>query len=551
MKHRILKYTLAAAAFAALAVGAASCAEEEFTSRGDLFQPRFATEPAVTVRNNNDISIVWYQVNDAKDYTVQIYEDNYYQRLYKEVTVSDYFVTFEDLPYASRFYVRVRSNAEDPIHNSQWATCDFTTEVRPDYAHILQGVSKTEITDNTAMIRWVVDTENPVDSFSIVPAMSETIPAITGYLPEAAKASGEMLVENLSPSTLYNVNLYNTKIKRVQDKPYNQVTFRTTGPAALVIEVGVTDNLSDILTANNDDPDIPEGTEYELQDGTTYTISPFLIKKGFTLKGPAEGTKPVLVFNGSWNFFPGAYISMLAFENVEVRNAAINQYFINTGNPYTLENASFTNVVFRNVYRGFWRHQASNLKKVDAIEIDNCWFDQCGWQGSTYGTFNFTSAGKGEIGTYDQIGAITIRNTTFSRGGHKADPAFGWGNLINHSTTSTPIELTVENVTFYDFCINNRLIDISNTERSTVTIRNIIVAAAMGELILTGSGTRAAYDNNYITTEYLQGGAKIKATELGISAYDLFANPDNGDYTIKAAGSPVVTTQAGDLRWIP
>ena len=411
-------------------------------------------------------------------------------------------------------------------------------------------MSKTEIEDNSAIIRWVVDAENPVDSFSVVPTMNPELPSITGYLSQEARETGEMKVADLKASTLYTVNIYDTSKPRKYDKPYNSVTFRTTGPAAKVVEVDITDNLSDILLANNDDPDIPEGTEYQLLGGTTYTITPFPIKKGFAIVGPTDDTRPVLVINGTWSVYSGAYLASLTFQNVEVRNGAINQYFMNCSNPFTIENVSFTNCVFRSINRGFWRHQSSNVKKVDAIEIDNCWFDQCGWQGSTYGTFNFGSAGKGEIGAYDQIGAITIRNTTFSRGGYQQDPTWGWGNLINHSTTSTSIDLTVENVTFYDFCVNNRLIDISNTEHSTVTIRNVIVASPMGELIATGSGTRATYDNNYVTSDYKLGGSKIRATELGIPATDLFQNPENGDYTIKDHSSLVYLTQAGDLRWI-
>ena len=547
MKSNIFKTLVAAAA---LALTFNACSEDKYTSRGDLFQPRFATSPEVTIKNNNDISIIWYNVNDAVGYTVQIFEDNYYQNLFLETDVTEPYITLEDLPYASRYYVRVRSNAVNPQNNSQWATCNFTTEARPDYAHILQGVSKTEIGDNQAIIRWVVDAENPADSFAVAPAMSETLPVITGYIPEANRQSGEMVITELAASTLYNVNIYDTSKKRTQDKPYNEVTFRTTGPAAKVIDVEITDNLSDMLALNNDDPDIPEGTEYELQAGTTYTLSTFAIKKGFTINGPSEGTRPVLVINGTWNIANGAYIAALTFQNVEIRNALQNQYFMNSGNPFTIENVSFTNCVFRNIYRGFWRHQASNVKRIDAIEIDNCWFDQCGWQGSTYGTFNFGSAGKGEIGAYDQIGAITIRNTTFSRGGYQVDPTFGWGNLINHSTTSTPINLTIENVTFYDFCVNNRLIDISNTERSTVTIRNVIVASPMGELIATGSGTRTTFDNNYTTTDYKLGGSKIRATDLTVSAADLFQDPVNGNYTIKDHSSLPYMTQAGDLRWI-
>lgn len=539
---------LAVAAVAAVALG--SCSEDEFTSRGDLFQPRFATNPAATVVNNNDVAMVWYNVNDAVSYTVQIFEDNYYQRLYRQYEITDPFISIEDLPYASRYYVRVRSNAKDPIHNSMWATCDFTTLARPPYSQILQGVQKSEIKDEEVILRWTVDTDNPADSFAVVPAMSETLPAITGYIPAESMGTGVMTVKGLTPSTLYNVNIYDTSKKRVQDRPYNQVTFRTTGPAPQVVEVAITDNLSDMLTNNNLDPDVPEGTRYELMAGTTYTITPFELRKGFTLAGPAEGDRPIIVIAGTWSIAANAYLAGLTFENLEIRNALQNQYFFNSGNPFTIENVSFTNCIFRNIYRGFWRHQGSNVKHIDAIEIDNCWFDQCGWQGSTYGTFNFGSAGKGEIGTYDQIVSMTIRNTTFSRGGYTVDTSWGWGNLINHSTTSTAIKLTVENVTFYDFCVNNRLIDISNTERSSVVIRNVIVASPMGELIATGSGTAASYDNNYVTTDYRLGGSKIRATELPMSAIDLFKDPANGDYTIKDRNSLPYLTRAGDLRWI-
>lgn len=207
MKSNIFKTLVAAAA---LALTFNACSEDKYTSRGDLFQPRFATSPEVTIKNNNDISIIWYNVNDAVGYTVQIFEDNYYQNLFLETDVTEPYITLEDLPYASRYYVRVRSNAVNPENNSQWATCNFTTEARPDYAHILQGVSKTEIGDNQAIIRWVVDAENPADSFAVAPAMSETLPVITGYIPEANRQSGEMVITELAASTLYNVNIYDT-----------------------------------------------------------------------------------------------------------------------------------------------------------------------------------------------------------------------------------------------------------------------------------------------------------------------------------------------------
>ncbi len=68
--------------------------------------------------------------------------------------------------------------------------------------------------------------------------------------------------------------------------------------------------------------------------------------------------------------------------------------------------------------------------------------------------------------------------------------------------------------------------------------------------IATGSGTRTTFDNNYTTTDYKLGGSKIRATDLTVSAADLFQDPVNGNYTIKDHSSLPYMTQAGDLRWI-
>ena len=52
------------------------------------------------------MTLVWYKVNDAVGYTVQLFEDSYYQRLFMELETTDPYVTIEDIPYATTFYVR-------------------------------------------------------------------------------------------------------------------------------------------------------------------------------------------------------------------------------------------------------------------------------------------------------------------------------------------------------------------------------------------------------------------------------------------------------------
>ena len=47
------------------------------------------------------------------------------------------------------------------------------------------------------------------------------------------------------------------------------------------------------------------------------------------------------------------------------------------------------------------------------------------------------------------------------------------------------------------------------------------------------------------------GGSKINATDLDITAAELFVDPEKGDLTIKDLNSPIVTNRSGDTRWIP
>ena len=51
-------------------------ADDKYTKVDDLFQPRFVLEkPEVKA---NSVTLVWYKVNDAISYTVQLHQDQYY-----------------------------------------------------------------------------------------------------------------------------------------------------------------------------------------------------------------------------------------------------------------------------------------------------------------------------------------------------------------------------------------------------------------------------------------------------------------------------------------
>ena len=539
-----LLYRLTTVLLPALLWGAlfTSCQDDQYNKIDDLFQPRFVLEkPEV---KSNSITLVWYKVNDASSYTVELHQDTYYKSLFMSVDTTEPFVFLDDIPYGTTFYIRVRSNAANAVNNSQWTYTNASTEARPEYAKLLEDVSKTEITENSAIIRWKVDVQNPVDSISVMPMMDKTLANVSRYLTEEEKAQGRAEVTGLDKNTLYAVNIYDTSKPRKYDKPYNQATFRTAGPAAESITVGWDDDLTKLLTDNNDNAEIPEGTEYFLPAGSSYRLSPFAIKKGFRLVGSTEGIKPIVTMESSWNVVAGSYISGIEFVNVEFRQEILNSYFFNSGNAYTLENISFVNCDFYGFGRGFWRHQGANNKHLMNFEME-----QCGWQTGAYGTFHLGSTDK-EGNSYDHLERVIFRNCTFSRDNNSTD-GWGWGNIFYAPNLDKPIHLEYKNVTFYSFCRNQRMINIQSAVGSELVLEGVVLASPCGEIYSIGANTTTSFSNNYTTKDYALGGSKINATDLDMTAAELFVDPEKGDLTIKDSNSPIVTNRSGDTRWIP
>lgn len=515
----------------------------------DLFQPRFVLEkPEVKA---NSVTLVWYKVNDATSYTIQLHQDQYYTSLFMELETTDPFVFIDDIPYGTTFYIRVRSNAAQATNNSQWSYVSASTEARPEYAKLLEDVSKTEITESSAVIRWKKDNKNnPVDSISIMPMMDTSLPSISRYLTIEEMMQGYAEMDGLTKNTLYAVNVYDTSKPRKYDKPYNQVTFRTAGPSAMSVKVGLDDDLSTMLLDNDVDPEVPEGTEYYLPAGSSYRVTPFALMKGIRIAGSRDGIKPIIILEGSWNIAEGSYLASLEFDNVEFRHEADNNYFMNANKQYTIENVSFVNCDFVSLRRGFWRHQAANAKHIMNFEMEGCRFEGCGWQKGAYGLFNLQSFDKENSVSYDQIDRAIFRNCTFSNDNNGA-VEHGWGNLFYAPYMDKPIHLEYKNVTIYNYSKNQRLINIESAVGSELVMQGIVLASPCGDLFAIGANTTTSFADNYTTADYTLGGKNMNATDLEITAAELFADPAKGDLTIKDTSSPIVSSRAGDTRWLP
>jgi hypothetical protein len=525
-----------------------SCENDEFRypQEQDLFQPKFVL--AAPLVKSNSIAVVWYKVNDAASYTVELHLDNYYKSLYKSYTITDTQILMDDIPYKTQFYIRVRSNHANGDHNSQWSYTNALTEDRPPFDPILHPVEKVNITETEVTVTWEVSSKNPVDSISVAPAQSAEIAAIGRKLTSAEMSKGEAMVTGLEKNTLYNLNIYDNNKPRRYDKPYNQVSFRSAGPSASTIIVTKGMDLDALLKANNDDPTVPEGTEYFLEAGSLFKITPFTISKGFKLTGGTEGERPQIEMNGNWNIAEGSYLSSLAFENIRFYQTIDASYFFNSGTSWKVDEITFYNCVFNYFKRGFWRHQGNGkYKEIGNFDMSYCTFDQVGGHSGPYGTFAFGSAGA------DNVKKAVFANCTFMRDYYQTtDKNRNFKNLFDYGTSAYPIHLEYQNITIYDYAYNRALINIPNAVGSTLIFKNVLLASSCGKVIQAiGANTSTTYANNYTTTDYLLGAAAIQGTELGISAQNLFADPANGNLMIKDSNSPIVTNKVGDTRWLP
>jgi len=525
-----------------------SCQQDEFAYAkvGDLFQPKFVlTAPVV---ESNSIAVVWYKVNDAVSYTVELHLDNYYSSLFKSYTTTDTQIFMDDIPYKTQFYIRVRANSENEKFNSQWSYTNALTEDRPEYAQILKPVENVNITETEVTVSWIIDAANPVDSISVAPAQSKEIAAIGRKLTDTEKATGQAKIEGLEKSTAYNVNVYDNNKPRIYDKPYNQVSFRSAGPSPGQILVMKGDDLDLLLRTNNDDAAIPEGTEYFLEAGSLFKITPFTISKGFKLTGGTEGAMPQIEMNGNWNIAEGSLLTSLAFENIRFYQTIDASYFFNSGNSWTIGEINFYNCVFNHFKRGFWRHQGGGkYKEIGSLDMKYCTFDEVGGHTGPYGTFVFGSAGA------DNVKSAIFFNCTFMRDYYQTtDKNRNFKNLFDYGTSAYPIYLKYENISIYDYAYNRSLINIPNAVGSTFIFKNVLLASACGKVIQAiAANTTTEYSNNYTTTDYLLGPTSIQGTALGKSAQDLFVNPTAGDLTIKDSNSPIVNNKVGDVRWLP
>lgn len=556
MKNRIINIIICS--LVCLVACLTSCKEEDQTlSTSYLFKPKMiANYPAISEDKINRVDLIWYKVNDAVSYTIQISFNEFFNEIFHEETVTGLSYTTPDLPYGSNIYIRMRTNASDEKFNSIWAEFSIATEER-DIKPILNEIDQTTVRENQVEISWVVDPANyPVDSISV-----EKIDEINGnsiaqeiMLTEDEAQLGSYTIQNLEKATNYKVTLCNSKVESLFDRPYNSVTFKTAGAVEGDIIINADNkDLNGTLLANESNSAILDGQRYYIEEAGVYDIEGFEFTKGFQIVGaPGKDIK----LNIKKAFTPleieGGAAGKITFNSVAIQGESL--IVDNTkedGMNYTWMGIEFNNCTLTQL-PGLLRLNTSegNLKTIKNILVTNCVFNEMG-SGKLISLENHPN--KDQI--VASVQALTITNSTIMN-----SPKFLiLGFPDNYGYSGSTITLVMRNVTVFESCTSARMIAMNRlNDKSMVFIDHCLFSNVTNnnggnmfyETCLKGGAT-STYAENYRTTELPETGrgGNVQTTDLGVTQSELFVDHLNGDLTIKDKSSVIITNEVGDPRW--
>lgn len=530
-----------------------SCKDDDNLEYTDLFRPKVVNGyPKVEA---NTFKLMWYKVNNAISYTIELSSDEEFHNILYSETTEDLKYKSPKLPYATKFFVRLRTNAKYEDNNSIWATLYLQTEDR-EIPAILYDIEDDNIKENSVTINWLVDEAYPVDSISVErldPLDDETYQEPIEYklTPEEGRR-GEFEITQLEEATRYKVTVCNSLEKDKYDRPYNSITFKTAGPPDGAIVITAAEDFGDILITNENDATINDGQVYYIKDGGVYNIPGYEFTKGFEVIG-APGADPELHFTTP--FTPKDTAGKIKFSNVIISGESRFIYNeVDDGKKYVWEGVEIIKSIIQNFGEGFiiLRTSTGSTKIIRNVIVDNC-IVQNMQGGRFFETNNFSDATPDQV----QIDQIIIQNSTFMNSTQM--PLIFMPDAYGNSGGT--ISLVMRNVTVYEALGNGRVIQMNKlSSTSSVIITKCLLsndASARDETYmfyetcLCGKAKKTCEDN-YITgsRKESQKGGNINAQVLNVSQDELFADHHNGDLSIKDVTSVVYTDNIGDPRWL-
>lgn len=343
--------------------------------------------------------------------------------------------------------------------------------------------------------------------------------------------SASAVIKDLVPGTYYNITIYNN------EKARGIKVLKTTGlKGGYLIKVNPGDAISDLIS--NAVNQGKTNVTLLFTGGQTYDIGSFNIPSGitslsFTGAPDANGTLPLI--NMPEIRFSDLIFGKLLFEHVKLKGD-YGKYFIYVSDDnaeaeeFTFSGCDLSD--FRSIVR-----LANNKISVNKISFDNCLINNTGG----YGIVNVG-------GSDPQIDTISFKNSTLTE------------LATQLMDVRAPVSyIYIGHCTFCNLSSSmSQLLrfDDNHLPLSVATEANIIAGNNGGAKInalsfdMSSTSLNVSFGGSYITNDMVineYGFSNI--TLFNGTTYDLFIDPDNGNFSIKPESGFGGRGTAGDPRW--
>lgn len=558
-KMKSIKNILGTASMMALTLSATSCTDgNDWDVDGSLSRLFGLNGDKITVETAETSATVTFSAFTSKAvpspeyYVFEVSKDSLYEgvenaniiKFGEDKSLTSSPVVLSGLDGDSKYYMRVKAMSSTS-NESKWVYYKDGSSFKTKAEQIFNNVEATDLFEDHVNLSWTPGADVTHITYANTND-AENIQTIN--LTDEEKAAGKYTLGGLNPTSTYTITIYKNDVKRGQ----LQVTTPAAMPAAnfkyslasdvTVISQDLIDEIAEKAKAAAGNETnysatigIPAGAKVALygindSDGgkTNVTIPDGM---SVTFFGLAGGDAPTI--NLDKNFDIAGSHAFIKFQNVKLEENGAG-YFINQSKACTVSEFTLENCEVSNLKTSFFRLQGSDAKSIGKLTLKNSIFTKlCAGYG-----FIHVDAGSGA----GHVDNVEIDGCTFNS-------ICVTGKVFIFSKKTDMQDITIKNSTFYNCNGNGQYFVDFNTDTfgpSTFTIENCIFGKSADEATNKNirSKTPATVANSFRTTDFFKVIKGVNDTEF--SSTQLFKDPANGDFTIKAG---TLKEKAGDPRW--
>lgn len=558
-KMKSIKNILGTASMMALTLSATSCTDgNDWDVDGSLSRLFGLNGDKITVETAETSATVTFSAFTSKAvpspeyYVFEVSKDSLYEgvenaniiKFGEDKSLTSSPVVLSGLDGDSKYYMRVKAMSSTS-NESKWVYYKDGSSFKTKAEQIFNNVEATDLFEDHVNLSWTPGADVTHITYANTND-AENIQTIN--LTDEEKAAGKYTLGGLNPTSTYTITIYKNDVKRGQ----LQVTTPAAMPAAnfkyslasdvTVISQDLIDEIAEKAKAAAGNETnysatigIPAGAKVALygindSDGgkTNVTIPDGM---SVTFFGLAGGDAPTI--NLDKNFDVAGSHAFIKFQNVKLEENGAG-YFINQSKACTVSEFTLENCEVSNLKTSFFRLQGLDAKSIGKLTLKNSIFTNlC----AGYGFIHIDAgSGKGHLDNVE-IDGCTFNSICVT------------GKVFIFSKKTDMQDITIKNSTFYNCNGNGQYFVDFNVDTfgpSTFTIENCIFGKSADEATDKNirSKTPATVANSFRTTDFFKVIKGVNDTEF--SSTQLFKDPANGDFTIKAG---TLKEKAGDPRW--